>query len=114
VHAKNLLRKERQNVIKMFRVTHPHGFHVLEAPEPKGGCSQVVAEKYTLFCAIILSSISDMRVLPWQMTCYIGAKQMTVTLKIMTEGVRPQFVELFPRVMTAGVGPVSISATPMK
>ncbi len=47
--------KERQNVIKMFRVTHPHGFLVLEAPEPKGGCSQVIAEKYTLFCAIIVS-----------------------------------------------------------
>ena len=53
--------KERQNVIKMFRVTHPHGFLVLEAPEPKGGCSQVIAEKYTLFCAIIVSSISDVR-----------------------------------------------------
>ena len=53
--------KERQTVIKMFRVTHPHGFLVLEAPEPKGGCRQVVAEKYTLFCAIIVSSISDVR-----------------------------------------------------
>ena len=41
------LLKEKQNVIKMFRVTHPHGFLVLEAPEPKGGCSQVIAEKYT-------------------------------------------------------------------
>ena len=69
--------KERQNVIKMFRVTHPHGFLVLEAPEPKGGCSQVIAEKYTLFCAIIV-----------------------------TEGVRPQFVELFPRGMTTGIRPV--------
>jgi hypothetical protein len=52
--------------------------------------------------------------LPWQMTCDIGAKNMSVTFKIMTEGVRPQFVELFPRGMTAGVGPVGISATPMK
>ena len=57
--------KERQNVIEVFRVTHPHGFLVLEAPEPKGGCSQVIAEKYTLFCVIIVSSISDVRVLPW-------------------------------------------------
>jgi hypothetical protein len=126
MHAKNLLSgerdcmvyvrrlKERQNVIKMFRVTHPHGFLVLEAPEPKGGCSQVVAEKYTLLCAIIVSSISDVRVLPWQMTCYIGAKHMAVTFQIVTEGVRPQFVELFPRGMTAGIGPVGISATPMK
>jgi hypothetical protein len=40
--------KERQNVIKMFSVSHPHGLLVLEAPEPKCGCSQVVAEKYTL------------------------------------------------------------------
>jgi hypothetical protein len=39
---------------------------------------------------------------------------MSVTCKIMTEGVRPQFVELFPRGMTAGVGPVGSSATPMK
>jgi hypothetical protein len=39
---------------------------------------------------------------------------MWVTCKIMTEGVRPQFVELFPRGMTAGVGPVDVSATPMK
>ena len=109
--------KERQNVIKMFRVTHPHGFLVLEAPEPKGGCSQVIAEKYTLFCAIIVSSISDVRVLSWQMTCHIGAKHMAVTFQIVTEGVRPQFVELFPRGMTAGIGPVGISAMnelPMK
>jgi hypothetical protein len=28
---------------------------------------------------------------------------MPVTFKIMTEGVRPQFVELFPRGMTAAV-----------
>jgi hypothetical protein len=49
-----------------------------------------------------------------QMTCHIGAKNMPVTFKIMTEGVRPQFVELFSRGMTAGVGPVGISATPMK
>ncbi len=103
--------KERQNVIKMFSGTHPHGFLVLEAPEPKGGCSQVVAE---LFCAIIVISISDVRVLPWQMTCYIGAKHMVVTFQIVTEGVRPQFVELFPRGMTAGIGPVGIGATPMK
>jgi hypothetical protein len=48
------------------------------------------------------------------MTCHIGAKNMPVTFKIMTEGVRPQFVELFSRGMTAGVGPVGISATPMK
>jgi hypothetical protein len=40
--------KERQNVIKMFSVSHPHGLLELEAPEPKCGCSQVVAEKYTL------------------------------------------------------------------
>ena len=38
--------KERQNVIKMFGVTHPHGFLVLEVPEPKGGCSYVVSERY--------------------------------------------------------------------
>jgi hypothetical protein len=126
MHAKNLLSserdcmvyvrrlKERQNVIKMFRVTHPHCFLVLEAPEPKGGCSQVVAEKYTLFCVVIVSSISDVRVLPWQMTCRIGAKHMAVTFQIVTEGVRPQFVELFPRGMTAGIGPVGIGATPMK
>jgi hypothetical protein len=126
MHAKNLLSgerdcmvyvrrlKERQNVIKMFRVTHPHGFLVLEAPEPKGGCSQVVAEKYTLFCAIIVSSISDVRVLSWQMTCHIGAKHMAVTFQIVTEGVRPQFIELFPRGMTTGIGPVGIGATPMK
>ena len=45
-----------------------------------------------------MSSISDVRVLPWQMTrvCYIGAKHMAVTFQIVTEGVRPQFVELFP------------------
>ena len=42
------------------------------------------------------------------MPCYIGAKHMTVTFKIVTEGVRPQFVELFPRGMTVGVGPVGI------
>ena len=106
--------KERQNVIKMFRVTHPHGFLVLEAPKPKGGCSQVVAEKYTLFCAIIVSSISYVRMLPWQMTCYTGVKHMAVTFQIVTEGVRPQFVELFPRGMTAGIGPVGIDAAPMK
>ena len=34
---------------------------------------------------------------------------MSVMFKIMTEVVRPQFVELFPRGMTAGVGPVGIS-----
>jgi hypothetical protein len=84
--------KERQNVIKMFRVTHTHGFFVLEAPEPKCACSQVVAEKHTLLCVIIVSSIGD----------------------VISEGVRPQFVELFPNSMTAGVGPVGISATPMK
>jgi hypothetical protein len=66
--------KERLNVIKMFRVTHPHGFLVLEAPEPKCGCSQVVAEKHTLLCAIIVSSIGDVRVLPWQVACHKGAK----------------------------------------
>ena len=105
VHANNLLSserdcmvyvrrlKERQNVIKMFRVTHPHGFLVLEAPEPKCGCSQVVAEKYTLLCAIIVSGIGDVRVLPWQVACLIGANNMSVTCKIMTEGVRTQFVE---------------------
>ena len=103
--------KERQNVIKMFSVSHPHGLLVLEAPEPKGGCSQVVAEKYTLFCAIIVSSISDVRV---QMTCYIGAKHMAVTFQIVTEGVRPQVVELFPRGMTTGIGPVGTGSTPMK
>ena len=59
--------KERQNVIKMFSVSHPHGLLVLEAPEPKCGCSQVVAEKYTLLCAIIVSGIGDVRVFPWQM-----------------------------------------------
>ena len=48
--------------------------------------------------------------LPWQMTCHIGAKDMSVTFKIMTEGVRLQFVKLFPRGMTDGVGPVGISA----
>jgi hypothetical protein len=48
-------------------------------------------------------SIGDVRVLPWQVACHIGAKNMSVTFKIMTEGVRPQFVELFPRGMTAGV-----------
>jgi hypothetical protein len=122
VHANNLLSserdcmvyvrrlKERQNVIKMFRVTHPHGFLVLEAPEPKCGCSQVVAEKYILLFAIIVSSIGDVRVLPWQVACHIRAKNISVTCKIMTEGVSPQFVELFPRVMTAGVGPVGVSA----
>ena len=56
----------------------------------------VIVEKYTLFCAIIESSISNVRVLPWQMTCHIGAKHMAVTFQIVTEGVRPQFVELFP------------------
>jgi len=83
VHANNLLSserdcmvyirllKEKQNVIKMFRVTHPHAFLVLEAPEPKCGCSQVVAEKYTLLRAIIVSSIGDVRVLPWQVTCHV-------------------------------------------
>ncbi len=45
---------------------------------------------------------------------HIGAKNMSVMFKIMTEVVRPQFVELFPRGMTAGVGPVGASATPMK
>ena len=102
--------KERQNVIEVFRVTHPHGFLVLEAPEPKCWCGQVIAQKYTLLCTIIVSGIGDVRMLPWQMTCHIGAKNMPVTFKIMTEGVRPQFVELFPRGMTAGVGPVGISA----
>ncbi len=58
--------------------------------------------------------IGDVRVLPWQMACHIGAKHMSVTFKIMTEGVRPQFVELFPRGMTAGVRPVGVSAKPMK
>jgi hypothetical protein len=106
--------KERQNVIEVFRVTHPHGFLVFEAPEPKCWCGLVIAQKYTLLCAIIVSGIGDVRMLPWQMTCHIGAKNMSVTFKIMTEGVRPQFVELFPRGMTAGVGPVGISATPMK
>jgi hypothetical protein len=61
-----------------------------------------------------VSSISDVRVLPWQMTCYIGAKHMAVTFQIVTEGVRLEFVELFPHGMTAGIGPVGISATPMK
>jgi hypothetical protein len=70
--------------------------------------------KYTLLCAIIVSGIGDVMMLPWQMTCHIGAKNMSVTFKIMTEGVRPQFVELFPRGMTAGIGPVGISVTPMK
>jgi hypothetical protein len=37
-------------------------------------------------------------------SCHIGAKNMLVTFKIMTEGVRPHFVKLFPRGMTAGVG----------
>ena len=106
--------KERQNVIEVFWVTHSHGFLVLEAPEPKCWCGQVIAEKYTLLCAIIGSGIGDVRMLPWQMTGHIGAKDMPVTFKIMTEGVRPQFVELFPRGMTAGVGPMGISATPMK
>ncbi len=44
---------------------------------------------------------------------HIGAKDMPVTFKIMTKGVRPQFVEhfpAFPRGMTAGAGPVGISA----
>jgi hypothetical protein len=88
--------KERQNVIEVFRVTHPHGFLVLEAPEPKCWCGQVIAQKYTLLCAIIVSGIGDVRMLPWQMTCHIGAKNMPVTFKIMTEGVRPQFVRAFP------------------
>ena len=85
--------KERQNVIEVFRVTHPHDFLVLEAPEPKYWCGQVIAQKHTLLCAIIVSGIGDVRMLPWQMTCYIGAKNMPVTFKIMTEGVSPQFVE---------------------
>ena len=68
----------------------------------------LIAEKYTLFCAIIVSSISDVRVLPWQMTCYTGVKHMAVTFHIGTEGVKPQFVELFPRGMTTGIGPVGI------
>jgi hypothetical protein len=59
---------------------------------------------------IIVSGIGDVRMLPWQMTCHIGAKDKSVTFKIMTEGVRPQIVELFPRGMTAGVGPVGVSA----
>ena len=29
----------------LSRVTHPHGFLVLEAPEPKCGCSQVVRDR---------------------------------------------------------------------
>ena len=106
--------KERQNVIEVFRVTHLHGFSVLEAPEQKCCCGQVFAKKYTLLCAIIVSGIGDVRVLPWQMACHIGAIDMPVTFKIMTEGVRPQFVKLFPRGMTAGVGPVGLSATAMK
>jgi hypothetical protein len=56
----------------------------------------------------------DVRVLPWKMARHIGAKNMPVTFKIMTEGVRTQFVELFPRGMTAGVGPLGISAKSMK
>jgi hypothetical protein len=64
--------KERQNVIEVFRVTHPHGFLVLEAPEPKRGCSQVVAEIYTLLRAIIVRSIGDVRVLPWQVACHMS------------------------------------------
>jgi hypothetical protein len=87
--------KERQNVIEVFQLTHPHGFFVLEAPEPKCWCGQVIAEKYTLLCAIIVSGIGDLRGPPWQMACQLGAKDMPVTFKIMTEGVRPQFVELF-------------------
>jgi hypothetical protein len=106
--------KERQNVIEVFWVTHSHGFFVLEAPEPKCLCGQVIAEKYTLLCAIIVSSICDVGVLLWQMVCDIGAKDMPVTFKIMKEGVRPQFVELFPRGMTVGIGPVGLSATPIK
>ena len=98
-------------MIEVFRVTHPHDFLVLEAPEPKCWCDQVIAEKCTLLCVIIVSGIGDVRMLPWQMTCHIGAKDMPVTFKIMTEGVRLQFVELFPRGMNAGVGPVGISAT---
>jgi hypothetical protein len=81
--------KERQNVIEVFRVAHPHGLFVLEAPEPKCFCGQVIAEKCTLLCAIIVSGIGDVRVFPWQMACHIGAKDMPVTFKIMTEGVRP-------------------------
>jgi hypothetical protein len=68
--------KEWQNVIEVFRVTHPHGFFVLEAPEPKCWCGQVIAKKYTLLCANIVSGIGDVRVLPWQMACHIGAKDM--------------------------------------
>ena len=46
--------KERHNVIEVFRVTHLHGFFfVLEAPEPKCWCGQVIAEKYTLLCACV-------------------------------------------------------------
>jgi hypothetical protein len=62
----------------------------------------------------VVSGVGDVRMLPWQMTCHMGANDMPVTFKIMTEGVRPQVVELFPRGMTSGVGPVGISATPMK
>ena len=57
---------------------------------------------------------SDVRMFPWQMTCHIGAKDMQVTFKIMTEGVSPQFIEIFPHCMTTGVSPVGISETPMK
>jgi hypothetical protein len=60
-----------------------------------------------------VSGIGDVRMLPGQMTCHLGAKDMPVTFKIMTEGVRPHFVELFPRGMLAGVGPVGISAKPL-
>ncbi len=35
---------------------------------------------------------------------------MSVTFKIMTEGVSLQFVELFPRGMIADIGPVGVSA----
>ena len=70
-------------MIEVFRVTHPHDFLVLEAPEPKCWCGQVIAEKYTILCAIIVSRIGDVGVLPWQMVCDIGAKDMPVTFKII-------------------------------
>ena len=37
---------------------------------------------------------------------------MSVTRKIMTQGMRPQFVELFPRGMATSIGPLGVSATP--
>ena len=89
--------KERKNVIEVFRVTYPHGFLVLEAPEPKCWCGQVIAQKYTLLCAIIVSGIGDVRMLPWQMTCHIGAKNMSVTFKPVGTSATPMKTRIRPK-----------------